>query len=87
VAAAWRDPTGKMAVLELPFHEDWVGHTVRELEEATGARVAFIMRFGSGVLPDAKTVVQADDQVYVAAKSGTVSDITSAAAQAPEEGH
>ena len=87
VAAAWRDPTGKMAVFELPIHEDWVGHTVRELEEATGARVAFIMRFGAGVLPDAKTVVQADDQVYVAAKSGTVSDITSAAAQAPEESH
>ena len=37
----------------------------RELEAATGARVAFIMRFGTGVLPTPKTVVQADDQVYV----------------------
>ena len=86
VASAWRDPTGKVAVLELPFHEGWVGHTVAELEGTTGCRVAFIMRFGTGVLPTAKSVVQHDDQVYVAALSGTVSDITNAAAQPPEEG-
>jgi trk system potassium uptake protein TrkA len=85
VAAAWRDPTGKVAVLLLPLHEDWVGHTVRDLQEATGTRVAFIMRFGAGVLPDQKTVIQADDQVYVATQSGTVSDATAAAAQPPEE--
>ncbi|HET9140012.1 TrkA family potassium uptake protein [Actinophytocola sp.] len=87
VAAAWRDPTGKVAVLQVPVHEDWVGRTVHELEETTGARVAFIMRFGSGVLPERKTVIQADDQVYVAALSGTVSDVTAAAGQPPEEGH
>jgi trk system potassium uptake protein TrkA len=85
VAAVWRDPTGKVAVLQLPMHETWVGHTVHELQEATGCRVAFIMRFGSGVLPGPKTVMQHDDQVYVAALSGTVSDITSAAAAPPEE--
>jgi trk system potassium uptake protein TrkA len=85
VASAWRDPTGKVAVLELPVHEDWVGRTVAELEGATGCRVAFIMRFGTGVLPTAKSVVQHDDQVYVAALSGTVSDITNAAGQPPEE--
>ncbi|HEV2779129.1 MAG TPA: TrkA family potassium uptake protein [Actinophytocola sp.] len=85
VASAWRDPTGKVAVLQLPVHESWVGHTVRDLQEATGARVAFIMRFGTGVLPDSKTVIQADDQVYVAALSGTVSDVTAASAQPPEE--
>src|SRR3954467_10111404 len=56
VASAWRDPTGKVAVLQLPLHENWVGRTVRDLQEAIGARVAFIMRFGSGVLPEPKTV-------------------------------
>ncbi|HEU5469881.1 MAG TPA: TrkA family potassium uptake protein [Actinophytocola sp.] len=87
VAAAWRDPTGKVAVLQLPLHEDWVGRTVRNLQEATGAHVAFIMRFGGGVLPDPRTVLQADDQVYVAALSGTVSDVSAAASQPPEEGN
>jgi trk system potassium uptake protein len=86
VASAWRDPSGKVAVLRLPVHELWVGHSVRSLEEATGSRVAFVIRFGSGVLPDAKTVIQADDEVYVAARSGTVSDVTAAAGQPPWEG-
>jgi trk system potassium uptake protein len=87
VASAWREPSGKVAVLQLPVHESWAGKRVRDLEEATGCRVAFIMRFGTGVLPNAKTVVQADDVIYVAALSGTVSDITNAAAQPPEEDH
>ncbi|MGH3862576.1 potassium channel family protein [Actinokineospora sp.] len=87
VASAWRDPSGKVALLQVPVHEDWVGRTVREFQSATGCRVAFIMRFGTGVLAESKTVIQADDQVYVAALSGTVTDVTTAAAQAPEEGH
>jgi trk system potassium uptake protein TrkA len=85
VASVWRDPTGNVAVLQLPLHEGWVGRSVSELQEATGARVAFIMRFGTPVLPDSKTVLQADDLVYVAARSGTVGDVTGVAARAPEE--
>jgi trk system potassium uptake protein TrkA len=82
---AWRDPSGTVAVLPVTVHEDWVGHSVAELQEATGSRVAFIMRFGTGVLPDSKSVVQADDVIYVAALSGTVTDVTAAAVRAPEE--
>ncbi|MBP2330887.1 trk system potassium uptake protein TrkA [Kibdelosporangium banguiense] len=87
VASAWREPSGKVAVLQLPVHESWAGKRVSALEEATSCRVAFMMRFGTPVLPNAKTVVQADDVIYVAALSGTVSDITNAAAQPPEEDH
>lgn len=87
VATAWRDPSGTVAVFQLPLHENWVGRGVREVEDAVGARVAFVMRFGTGVLPDKDTVVQSGDQVYVAALSGTVTDVSTAAAQAPEENH
>ncbi|MGD9991446.1 potassium channel family protein [Pseudonocardia sp.] len=86
VATAWREPSGTVAVLPLPVHEDWIGRPIRELEEATGARVAFIVRFGTGVLPRSDTAVQAEDTVYVAAVSGTVSDVTAAAAAPPQEG-
>jgi trk system potassium uptake protein len=85
VASAWREPTGTVAILPLPVHEDWVGHPIRELEQATGSRVAFIVRFGTGVLPKPDTAVQAEDTIYVAAVSGTVSDVTAAAAAAPQE--
>ena len=74
-----------MAVLPIEVSEEWVGRPVFELEAAVGARVAFLMRFGTGVLPDAKTIVQADDTIYVAALSGTITDVAAAALQAPEE--
>ncbi|MBA8825696.1 trk system potassium uptake protein TrkA [Saccharopolyspora lacisalsi] len=85
VATEWREPSGSVAVLQLPLHEDWVGHHVSALERATGTRVAFIMRFGRGVFPDGTTVVQADDTVYVAALSGSITEVTAVAQRAPEE--
>ncbi len=85
VSTAWREPSGTVAILPLPVHEDWVGRPVRALEAATGSRVAFIVRFGTGVLPRSDTAVQAEDTVYVAAVSGTVSDVTAAASAPPQE--
>jgi trk system potassium uptake protein TrkA len=87
----WRDPTGTMAVAEVTLHEGWVGHRLTSLEEATGSRVAFVIRFGTGILPEPKTVVQAGDQVYIAAVSGRTAEALEIAAQPPgpdvEEGH
>ena len=85
VASAWREPTGTVAILPLPVNEEWVGRPIRELEATTGCRVAFIVRFGTGVLPRPETFVQAEDTIYVAAVSGTVSDVTSAAAAPPPQ--
>ncbi len=79
----WRDPTGNVGVAELALHEDWVGHRVAELEAATAGRVSFMIRFGAGTLPDAKTVIQAGDQVYLAAISGQVAEALAIAALPP----
>jgi trk system potassium uptake protein TrkA len=79
----WRDPTGTVAVAEVSLHEGWVGHRVTDLEQAIGARVAFLIRFGAGVLPEPKTVVQAGDQVYVAAVSGRAAEALAIAALPP----
>ncbi len=81
----WRDPTGTVAVAEVALHEEWVGRRVTDLEEATGARVAFLIRFGTGILPEPKTVVQAGDQVYVAAVSGHAAEALAIAALPPTE--
>ena len=82
----WRDPTGTVAVCEADLHEDWVGHRVTTLDEATGARTAFLIRFGTGVLPEKKTVIQAGDQIYLAAVSGSAAEALAIAAQPPAEG-
>lgn len=83
--ARWRDPTGTVAVCEADLHEGWVGHRVTALEEATGARAAFLIRFGTGLLPEKKTVIQAGDQVYLAAVSGRAAEALAVAAQPPAE--
>ncbi|MCW2430436.1 trk system potassium uptake protein TrkA [Rhodococcus erythropolis] len=81
--AKWRDPSGTVAITELALHEDWAGKPIALLESATSSRVAFIIRFGTGVLPDRKTVIQADDQVYIAAVSGTVAEAIALAGNPP----
>jgi trk system potassium uptake protein TrkA len=86
VASAWRDPSGTVAILPVPVHESWAGRPIAELEQQAGCRVAFILRFGSGILPDRNSVIQAEDTIYVSAVSGTVSDVTIAAAREPEGG-
>src|SRR5246127_5581279 len=83
--AKWRDPTGTVAVAEVALHEDWVGHRATDLETATGARVAFLIRFGTGVLPEPKTVIQAGDQVYIAGICGRVAEAVAIAALPPSE--
>ena len=67
------------------LHEDWVGRRVTDLEAATGARVAFLIRFGTGVLPEPKTVIQASDQVYIAAVSGRAAEAVAIASLPPGE--
>ncbi len=81
--AKWRDPTGTVAVAEVELHEEWVGRRVTSLEAATGSRVAFLIRFGTGVLPEPKTVIQASDQVYIAAVSGHAAEAMAIAALPP----
>jgi trk system potassium uptake protein TrkA len=81
----WRDPSGNVGVAEAPLHEDWVGHRLTDLEAATGGRVAFMIRFGSGLLPDTKTVIQAGDHVYIAAIAGRIAEALAIAALPPSE--
>ena len=57
-----------------------------DLEEVTRSRVAFLIRFGTGVLPEPKTVIQAGDQVYLAAVSGQCAEALAIAAQPPADG-
>jgi trk system potassium uptake protein TrkA len=61
----WRDPSGRVSLVQVPLHEAWVGRKVTALEAATGARVAFVTRFGQGTLPTGSSVLQDGDQVHL----------------------
>ena len=61
----WRDPTSTVSIVEVPVHSGWVSKPLKAIEDATGTRIAFIMRFGIGTLPTASTVLQDGDQVFM----------------------
>lgn len=44
----WRDPSGSVRLMEVHVDRSWVGRSVEQIEAATGARVPFVFRLGSG---------------------------------------
>ncbi|WP_026212620.1 potassium channel family protein [Longispora albida] len=83
----WRDPTSTLAMIEVPVHTDWIGHPLRQLEEAAGTRVAYLMRFGIGTLPTASTAIQDGDQLFMLLTDGMIPAVTKVTGSAPEGAH
>ncbi|MFC7545534.1 potassium channel family protein [Plantactinospora sp. GCM10030261] len=82
----FRDPTSTVSIIEVPIHKDWVGRPLRELEEATGARTAYVQRFGIGALPTAGTVIQEGDQLFMLVTDDIAPSVTTSAGTSPERG-
>jgi len=83
----FRDPTSSVSIVEAPLHRDWVGQSLTALESATGARVAYLMRFGIGSLATPSTVLQDGDQVFMLVTDDIVEDVLANAAGAGLGGH
>ncbi len=83
----FRDPTSVVSIVEVPLHRDWVGRTLKSLEEETGARVAYLMRFGVGALAQPSLVLQDGDQVFMLVSDDTVGKVLDIAGRAGNEGH
>lgn len=82
---AWRDPTGSVRLTEMSYAPSWVGERASRLEQESGARVAFVTRFGEGLLPGPDTVVQDGDLVHVAMLETDVERVRWVFANGPEE--
>ncbi|MFI5888640.1 potassium channel family protein [Actinoplanes sp. NPDC051513] len=76
----FRDPTSVVSIVEVPMHRDWVGRPLKSLEDATGSRVAYLMRFGMGTLGNPSTVIQDGDQIFMLVTDDTVGDVLDIAA-------
>ncbi|MEV4415862.1 TrkA family potassium uptake protein [Catellatospora sp. NPDC049609] len=79
----YRDPTSTVAIIEVPVHAGWIGHPLHALEDASGTRAAFIMRFGMGTLTTASTVLQDGDQVFMLVTDEIADAVTKIAAAPP----
>jgi len=66
VSEVWREPTGQVLLMRVTVTEVWVGRKLAELEAASGARAAWLVRFGEAQLPTAGSVLQDGDQLVVA---------------------
>jgi trk system potassium uptake protein TrkA len=76
------DASGKISLSEVDVHEGWIGKPLRQLEDAAGARVAYLTRYGDGLLPETGTVLQENDIVHLllrAEEAATVERIVTAA--------
>ena len=60
----YRDPSGAVILAEVHLGEVWLGQRAASLATASGARVAFITRYGQAMLPDHDTVLQEGDLVH-----------------------
>jgi trk system potassium uptake protein TrkA len=83
----WRDATSKISIMEVPLHPAWVGRPVQAMEDATGARIAYLMRFGLGQLPTRSTLLQDGDQVFMLVTDEMIGAVTKITSAAPEGGH
>jgi trk system potassium uptake protein TrkA len=86
-AEIWRDPTSTIALIEVAVHPGWITHRLRALEEATGARIAYVNRFGVGTLPTDSLVVQDGDQIFMLVTDDMIDQVTKIAGSAPEGSH
>lgn len=60
----YRDPSGTVVLAEVHIGDYWLGRRCNDLGAASGARVAFITRYGQALIPDHETVLQDGDLVH-----------------------
>jgi trk system potassium uptake protein TrkA len=73
----WRDPTGAVVLAEVAYGDGWLGEKVCDMENAAGARIAFISRLGEAIIPTPSLVLQEGDVVHVVAQEQSISRIAS----------
>jgi trk system potassium uptake protein TrkA len=64
-------------------HKGWFGMAIIDLEDATGARVAFITRLGEGLIPDSHTVLQEGDLLHVTVRDAEISKVEKIFSRSP----
>jgi trk system potassium uptake protein TrkA len=61
----FRDASGRVALAQVDVHPAWLGRSVQLLESTSGARVAFLTRFGDGMIAEPTTVLQEHDVIHL----------------------
>ncbi|MCD2261741.1 TrkA family potassium uptake protein [Dietzia aurantiaca] len=81
----WRDQTDSVSLVAIDAPKEWVGSSVDALARAAGGRAVTLTRFGEGRLPNADTLVQAQDIVHLAVPSATVAELNALLRRGPAD--
>jgi trk system potassium uptake protein TrkA len=87
VTPEWTDTSGTIVLTALQPAASWVGQPVSALETAATVRVACVTRFGEGMLPNGRTVIQDGDVLHVAVSKKRSRDVESIIVSGPSGGH
>ena len=82
----WRDPSGKVALVEVAYARSWIGERVTRMEEDAGMRVALLTRLGEGLVPHRDSVVQEGDLVHAAVEWDRMDEVERVLAGGPRQG-
>lgn len=81
----YRDPSGQIRLAQVDYHPDWTGRTIRAIEDAAHVRVAFLSRYGDGILPETSTVLQENDVLHVLMRKDDSTAVERVLTHAPRE--
>lgn len=85
IAGLWRDPSGKVQLIEVPYHVGWVGHSIRSIEGQVRTSIPALTRYGSAIVVAEATVLQSGDIVYAMVESDRIEDVQATMSAAPLE--
>ena len=80
----YRDPSGQIRLIQIDAHPGWIGRPLRVIEEATGARVAYVLRYGDGILPTPGGVLQENDLLHMLVRTVDSDAVERTLTRAPE---
>lgn len=83
IAGDWREASGRLQLGELNLDDSWSGLHLEAIEEATGVRIAFVSRFGEGILPGPSTSYQKGDVVHAMMRIDDIEDVARILNQPP----
>lgn len=69
------DPSGTVVLAETPLATAWVGRSYTEVEQASGGRVAFVVRMGEGFIPASDAVHQEGDLVHLVTQRARFAEV------------
>lgn len=75
VQGDFREASGRLLLGEVDLHRDWYGKLLTEIEEAAQLRVAYLTRFGQGIVPTPKTRLQEGDILHAMMPVDATGDI------------